>query len=114
MTHKTIPHAKRKKSVEEIARDVGLSESRLRALFISDLGLTPKQYVEKIKMEAAAETLRNSYKRVAEIAAELGFNSDGYFERVFKKTYGLTPTEYRKGRQRRSEREDTAKNAASP
>jgi AraC-like DNA-binding protein len=101
-------------SIGELARWVGLSKTRLCALFKSDIGLTPKQYVEKIKMAAAAEMLRNSYKRVAEIAAELEFDSDSYFTRVFKKTYGQTPTEYRKGRQRRSEREDTAKNTASP
>ncbi len=101
-------------SVEELAGSVGLSETRLRALFISDLGLTPKQYAEKIKMEAAAEMVRNSYKRVTEIAAELGFNSDGYFVRVFKKTYGVTPTEYRKLHQRRPETEGRAKSAASP
>lgn len=101
-------------SIEELAESVGLSETRLRALFKSSLGLTPKQYVGKTIMEAAAEMVRGSYKRVSEIAAELGFNSDGYFVRVFKKTYGMTPTEYRNLHQRPSEKEDTAKSAASP
>ncbi len=86
-----------------MAQSVGLSETRLRALFKSDLGLTPNQYVRKIKMEAAAEMVKGSYKRVNEIAAELDVNDDSHFVRTFKKTYGMTPTQYRKLHQRRSE-----------
>jgi AraC-like DNA-binding protein len=107
ITHRAIPKAEQKMSVEELAKEVGLSETRLRALFKSDLGLTPRQYVKKTKMETAAEMAGKSYKRVTEIAAELGFNGDSHFVRVFKQTYGMTPTEYRKLHQQRSERENT-------
>lgn len=99
-------------SIEEMARQVELSESRLRALFKSNLGLTPNQYVRKIKMDSAANQLRNSYCRIAEIAASLGFNDNSRFVRYFKEAYGMTPTEYRRSDRRQTVREIGVENIA--
>jgi AraC-like DNA-binding protein len=95
-----------KVSLEEMALKLGLSESRLRALFKSQVGLPPTQYVIKIRMKNAAKGLRETYERVTEIAAGLGFDSDSYFTRAFKKTYGMTPTQYRKFHQQPSEKKE--------
>jgi AraC-like DNA-binding protein len=95
-----------KMSLEEMAFKVNLSESRMRALFKSKVGLPPTQYIIRRKMKEAAKRLRNSYKRVTRIAMDLGFESNSYFVRAFKKVYGMTPTQYRKLHQQPSEEKE--------
>jgi AraC-like DNA-binding protein len=101
-------------SLEEMAFKVNLSESRMRALFKSKVGLSPTQYVIRRKMKEAAKRLRNSYKRVTRVAMDLGFESNSYFVRAFKKVYGMTPTQYRKLHQRPSEEKEEEENDAPP
>ena len=101
-----------KMSLEEMAFKVNLSESRMRALFKSKVGLPPTQYIIRRKMKEAAKRLRNSYKRVTRIAMDLGFENNSYFVRAFKKVYGITPTQYRKLHQRPSGREEEGENDA--
>jgi len=103
-----------KMSLEEMAFKVNLSESRMRALFKSKVGLPPTQYIIRRKMKEAAKRLRNSYKRVARIAMDLGFESNSYFVRAFKKVYGMTPTQYRKLHQQSSEEKEEEENDAPP
>lgn len=106
ITYKILPQSKRRKTLEELALQVGLSESRLRALFKSHLGLSPKQYVKKIKMDAAAVMVRDTFLKVTEIATVLNADDDSHFIRDFKEAHGMTPTQYRKRHQQRSEEED--------
>jgi AraC-like DNA-binding protein len=101
-----------KMSLEEMAFKVDLSESRMRVLFKSHVGLPPTRYVIKVRMEDAAKRLRDTYERVTEIAVGSGFNSDSYFARAFKKVYGMTPTQYRKFHQRPSEGRGEEENSA--
>jgi AraC-like DNA-binding protein len=68
-------------SFEKMAFKFDLSESRMRALFKSKVGVPPTQYVIKVKMEEAAKRLRDSYERVNKIATALGFDSNSYFAR---------------------------------
>jgi len=93
-----------KMSLEEIAIEFDLSESRLRALFKSQVGLAPSQYVKKLKMDEAARMLRDTYRRVTEIRTRLRINDYSHFVRDFKKAHGMTPIQYRKFHQRQSER----------
>jgi AraC-like DNA-binding protein len=101
-----------KMSFEAMALMVDLSESRMRALFKSHVGLTPTQYVIKLRIDEAAKNLRDTYDRVTEIAADLGFDSNSYFARAFKKAYGMTPTQYRRLHQRPSEGKENEENGA--
>jgi AraC-like DNA-binding protein len=95
-------------SLEEMAFKFDLSESRLRALFKSQVGLPPTQYVKKLRMDEAARVLRISYGRVNEIRVGLRINDYSHFVRDFKKAHGMTPTQYRKFHQQRFEREGGA------
>ena len=97
-----------KMSLEELAIEFDLSESRLRALFKSQVGLAPTQYVKKLKMDEAARMLRDSYRRVTDIRTRLRINDYSHFVRDFKKAHGMTPTQYRKFHQRQSESEGRA------
>lgn len=87
-------------SEEIIASHCGLSISRFRALFRKDIGMTLPQYINQTKLSAAVHLLENTNKTITQIAIESGFYETAYFNRVFRKVYGMTPKEMRKKRQR--------------
>ncbi|MBQ9544692.1 MAG: helix-turn-helix transcriptional regulator [Clostridia bacterium] len=82
-------------SAADLARSVLLSESRLYHLFREELGVTPLEYRNGLRIERAAALIREG-KDVKEIVSLTGFESDRYFRRVFKRAVGVTPGEYRK------------------
>lgn len=63
--------------------------------FVEETGLTINQYVTQVKMEEARRLMDITQKSIAEIAEYLGYSSQSYFQRVFKKTTQMTPGEYR-------------------
>ncbi len=81
--------------VAEVAERVGLSSSRLCHLFKSELAMPVTQYLTKARLEKACELLETSFKQIKEIGFEVGYNDPAYFEREFKKTYDLSPLQYR-------------------
>jgi AraC-like DNA-binding protein len=83
--------------IEEIARLVKLSRSRLCYLFKAEVGLPPTQYLKKVRMEKALELLRTSFLDIKEVAAKVGYNDSTHFMREFKKAYGSTPSQHRAG-----------------
>lgn len=60
---------------------------------IADIGVN--DYINKLRLERAADLLKNTDKSIMEIADGLGFNNQRYFSTVFKQSYGCTPTAYR-------------------
>ncbi len=83
--------------VEEIASEINISVRQLQRLLRAELDKTPKQYITILKLEKAEDLLRNSQYTVSEIAFKCGFADPSYFGSVFKKYFGITPAEYRKG-----------------
>ncbi|MCR8660180.1 AraC family transcriptional regulator [Paenibacillus endoradicis] len=63
--------------------------------FKSNTGLTPYQYVLKLRIEKAQQQLRQTQKSVMSISIELGFSSPSQFYRSFIKNVGITPEQYR-------------------
>src|SRR6266850_4516636 len=83
-----------------MARIVNLSCARLRQLFKKETGLSPFQYVKRLRMKRAADLLRRSFLSVKEVSFQSGWGDLSHFVRDFKKRYGLTPSEFRtRGRQ---------------
>ncbi|MEU7900424.1 DJ-1/PfpI family protein [Nonomuraea sp. NPDC049152] len=78
-----------------MAAQVALSERHLTRLFRREVGLTPGQYVEQIRVEAAQALLETSAEPVASIARRCGLGSDETMRRTFLKVLGATPTAYR-------------------
>lgn len=72
-----------------------LSKDHFIRLFKKDMNATPTQYINEKKMERAQLMLLSSNKSIKDIAYELSFVNVYYFNRLFKKTTGLTPSEYR-------------------
>lgn len=72
-----------------------LSTSQFFALFNKEFGVTPLEYRNKLILNQAINMLKYGDISVKEIALVLGFSSDGYFCRFFKKHTGKTPKEYK-------------------
>ena len=79
----------------EIASDLGVSYSKFRIDFKKQTGVSPLQYHLLLKVEKSKELLLNTNKSQKEIAFELGFESDVYFNRLFKRKTGLAPGKFR-------------------
>ena len=81
--------------VEELAEICGLSiyqlNRRLRAIF----GITAGQLITKNRVDAASEMLRVETTAIAEVAYACGYFDQSAFSRVFRRTVGLTPRQYR-------------------
>jgi AraC-like DNA-binding protein len=83
-------------NMEDLSKAANIGIRQLQRLFKSEIGITPVQYINILKLEEAGLLLKTTNMTVAEIAYKLSFNDPSYFGSVFKKYYGMTPLEYRK------------------
>ncbi|HEX4998800.1 MAG TPA: AraC family transcriptional regulator [Terriglobia bacterium] len=83
-------------TAEELARDVYLSRSAFADRFTSLIGIPPITYLTRWRMQVAAQRLRDSLKSVADIAADVGYESELAFAKAFKRQYSLSPSQFRK------------------
>lgn len=81
-----------------LASNLGISYSKFRSDFKRQTGLPPLQYFLLLKIEKAKDLLISSDLSSQEIALKLGFESDFYFCRIFKKKMGLSPQKFRKSK----------------
>lgn len=82
--------------LEEIARQVGLDKFRLCRLFKSVTGGTVVEYIQFVRLRHAQQLLLAGGRNTTETALECGFSSIQYFNKVFKKHLGCTPSAFRK------------------
>lgn len=82
-------------SVEQFAASVNLSSSRFSHLFTKTVGISPYQYLTRLRLERAQAYLQDSTMSITEISDTIGFSDPLYFSRIFRKTYGLSPKAYR-------------------
>jgi transcriptional regulator GlxA family with amidase domain len=80
--------------LDEMAETVRLSPSRLRHLFKEEIGVTPAQYLKSLRMQRAREMMATTFLSVKEIIHRVGMKNKTHFARDFKKTYGVTPSNY--------------------
>jgi two-component system, response regulator YesN len=85
----------RELSLSDIAYHIGLSEKYLNQIFKQVTGLTLNHTVIRMRMEAAADLLRDPNTKIYEICDQIGYADQDHFRESFKKQYGLTPTEFR-------------------
>lgn len=81
--------------VEDIAFHFGYNEKYISYLFKEHAGIALKQYILNTKIELANFYLSDTNKPIVTIAKELGFNNNHNFATVYKKTMGITPSQYR-------------------
>jgi two-component system response regulator YesN len=82
-------------SLNEVAAQVNLSSSHFSLVFSQETSQTFKEYVTEIRIKKAKELLRMTTLRAAEISYQVGYSDPHYFSSVFRKTTGLSPTEFR-------------------
>jgi len=79
-----------------------VSRNTLFRIIRDETGLSLGQYVQKRRLAYANQLLRTTDHAILEIAGECGISDFNYFSRLFKKEYGLTPRDYRRGLYRKS------------
>ncbi len=89
-------HAHNRVFLEEAAEYLKISPAYLSRLFRQETGITFSEYVNKMKIEEASSLLLYTEYSDLEISNLLGFSSQSYFIKVFKKQIGLTPKQYKK------------------
>lgn len=81
--------------LQDVARAVGMSNSRFSTVFSQQSGHTFTEYLTGLRLNRARELLRDTEMKTAQIALEVGYNDAHYFSYLFKKSLGITPSEYR-------------------
>lgn len=89
-------HCSESADIEKLAADVGLSPNYLRSLFKEATGKTILEYNTEMRLQRAAELLKNKKNKVREVSLAVGYENVSYFGVVFQKRFGVTPNEYRK------------------
>ncbi|MBQ8508569.1 MAG: helix-turn-helix domain-containing protein [Clostridia bacterium] len=83
-------------TLEELSRRVYLSPSYFSTLFHEQTGMRFNDYLQKYRVERAAELLVSTDDSISSIAQRCGFSGSNYFGDVFRRLTGVSPTEYRK------------------
>ncbi|WP_105382955.1 AraC family transcriptional regulator [Neorhizobium alkalisoli] len=82
--------------VHELAEIVGLSRAHFSRSFAESEGIPPAEYVLQQRLQRAAKLLTKAdFLPVKEVSIMCGFDDPNYFAKVFRRIYGITPTEFR-------------------
>ncbi len=83
-----------KVTLEDLAQRVGMSLDHLGMRFHKEMGVPPIEYRTRLRLLRARELLTTTAKSISEIGSEVGFPNLNYFGRLFRKRYGISPSEY--------------------
>lgn len=87
-------NAGQKLSLQQLADSVHISTTYLHRIFQTQLGMTPGNYLAKIRIEESKLLLRDGSLSMGEVAKQLSFSSQQQFSRQFRSVTGMTPSEY--------------------
>ena len=82
-------------TVNQLARETGLSVSRFSVLYRQRFGTSPMDDLIQMRLTNAKKMLLSTNLTLHEISTQCGFQSESYFCRLFKSRFGLTPSEYK-------------------
>ncbi len=83
-------------SLKDLARMYHKNEKYMGRLFKTEIGMSYGEYCISLRLDRARDMLLNTNEKIIDVALTLGFNNVPYFNRVFKKRYGASPSEYRR------------------
>jgi AraC-like DNA-binding protein len=89
-------HVDRPIKITDVAVFIGISDRYLYNLFIKYEGISPKQYINNLKLEKAKKLLSSPNISVTEVAESVGFSDVLRFSHFFSDHAGLSPSKYRK------------------
>jgi AraC-like DNA-binding protein len=81
-------------SIEEMAQNLGYHRTHLSKIFKQQTGMSPMNYLLKIRMERAAYLLKTEPLTIQQIASSVGYSDALYFSKQFKKWHGVSPSVY--------------------
>lgn len=84
-------------TIATIAKMTGNSTRQLERLFLTSLGVSPKDFYRTMRLRYARWLLLNSRRRITDIAYQCGFADSAHFIRNFREVYGVTPGKLRSG-----------------
>lgn len=90
-----VAHPEEPHSVDSLAATAGMSRSSFNRQFAASYGLTPMEFVQGVRLRAAARMLTASDLPVKAVAAAVGYASRSHFSRAFTVEFGLDPSRYR-------------------
>jgi signal transduction histidine kinase/ligand-binding sensor domain-containing protein/DNA-binding response OmpR family regulator len=81
-------------SVDQLAREIGMSRVHLYKKLTALTGKTPLEFIRVIRLRRASRLLEKSQLTISEIAYQVGFNNPKYFAKYFKEEYKMLPSDY--------------------
>ena len=87
--------------IADLADMCHVSETHLRRMFQDMMNISPLEYVNLVRIQAACHALRTTRKTIDEIRSEVGFDTASTFNRNFRKLVRMSPLEWRKNKQKR-------------
>jgi len=84
-------------TINELSQKIGLSERHFSRIFRSIYGNSPMDYIMKLRLKYSCILLRSRDFNITDAAIKCGFEDSNYFTRQFKKYYGVTPSQYKRG-----------------
>ena len=87
-------------SITEIAKSMRINRSTLFRSFVSEHGISPKRYLENLRLEKASGLLSKTKLSVKEISEACGFSHPSHFGKVFRVQFGMPPAEWRRKQSR--------------
>ena len=87
--------------IADLAQELGMSRSVFFNKLKTLIGLSPVEFLREMRIKKAAQLILADEGNMAQIAYQVGFNDSHYFSKCFKQVYGVTPTEYKSGKENR-------------
>ncbi|MFF2091301.1 helix-turn-helix domain-containing protein [Paenibacillus sp. NPDC058174] len=94
--HYLSKHMSQNIRIEDVAKSIGLSESRLSHLFKQETGATIVETLNAMRIRQAALLMKHSGRTASEAALDVGFQHYNHFAVLFRQQLGMTPREYRR------------------
>jgi len=88
-------------SVQQLSHDLNMDRTVLYKKLQSITGLAPLEFIRSIRLKRAAQLLAQGNLPVAEVSEMVGFNTQKYFTKYFKETFGVTPSQYNQQKDRK-------------
>lgn len=82
-------------NVEDLTREVGISRAQLHRKMKEITGISTGEFIRNLRLEQAARIIREQNVNITQVAYAVGFNNANHFSTIFKRHFGMTPSEYK-------------------
>ncbi len=96
-----VNHPERQASIDDLAKEAGMSRRNLTRSFRRATGITLKQFATELKLEVAENLIGDPGQTIENVAAQCGFKDARQLRRLVKANFGINPSAWREGRERR-------------